>query len=101
MVDISQSFGTGNLSRLSKERRENKSFFDRGRGFMNIHLLTVTSGSLEGDALRLAIEKDGTFDLSEILPLSKNIQQPVTILECVIKRFKMRLTLSFRHQKSP
>lgn len=42
---------------------------------MDIHLLAVTSHSLEADALWFAIDQDGPVDFAKVLSLSKNIEQ--------------------------
>lgn len=42
---------------------------------MNIHLLTVSSSTLEADTLRAAIDKNGTADFTAILALCQDIKE--------------------------
>lgn len=75
VVDIGNLLLVGDLSRLSQNSRENKSFLDRCGSLVDIHLFAVSGHSLEGDSLRLSVDKNRATNFTSVLPLGKNIEK--------------------------
>lgn len=74
MINVSDLIITGHFLRLPKERRKRECLPHGSCGFVDIHLLTISSCPLERNTLWLSVDQDGAVDLTSIFPLCENIQ---------------------------
>jgi hypothetical protein len=73
-VNVSELLLTRSLTALSEKCREFQGFANSGVWLVNIKLLAVASGSLEGDRERATIDHDLAMNCTIGLALSQNIE---------------------------